>query len=822
MSLTLIPEWSYDTLPGHFDELTAPDGSSRSHWSAFVRSLETLSPEGFEKRWDEGRKLIADHGITYNVYEDPQSINRPWPLDPVPLLIGDAEWRSLEAAVVQRATLLNRILQDLYGPQNLVHAKRLPAEIVYRHPAFLRACHGIQPPDGVWLHNYAIDLARAPDGKWWVLSDRTQAPSGSGYALENRMVSARTLPDVLQQASARSLQPFFTSVKNSLINLAKNADNPRIVLLTPGPYNETYYEHAFLARHLGIALVEGGDLTVRDARVYLKTLNGLLPVDVILRRLDDSFCDPLELRADSMLGVPGLVEAVRQKNVAIANALGSGLVETAALPAFLPTLCQHLMGESLRIPSVATWWCGGETELSYVSRNLHGLVLKPSFGGRTATPIFTDRLSASELEAVTRRVLANPAEFVAQEQVALSTAPVFSANQKFEARPIVVRLFAVAYRGSYRVMPGGLTRVSSSTDTLVVSVQSGGGSKDTWVLGPEPDVVAARAATAILDVSRATIDLPSRVADNLLWLGRYTERVEFGYRTLRGILRSERNAVARQSGTAILENLGYLHEDETIEESLECLWDPERRGGLAWSVLEVRRLAWLLRDRISNDAWRVLHSLQALSAPREDALRVPHALDALDRGVLELNAFSGIVMESMTRGPAWRFLDLGRRIERALQLIDVLLYGLATFPASTTESGRLELLLDIADSTLTYRSRYLTTLQADLLTDLLLIDEANPRSVAFQIADIAAHLTALAPANARLDRLRPESRLILDCSTRIKLADVDPLLAPDEEMMRPEFENLLEHLGEALRAVCTHVTSAYLTHIAPQRASSVS
>jgi uncharacterized circularly permuted ATP-grasp superfamily protein/uncharacterized alpha-E superfamily protein len=821
LNLTFIPQWSYEPLVGHYDELSSPDGNPRPHWSPLVRSLETLSPAGFESRWDEGRRLIRDHGITYNVYEDPRSIERPWPLDPVPLLLGESEWASLEAAIQQRATLLNAILADLYGPKTLIQNKLLPPELILGHPAFLRACHGITPPNGVWLHSYAVDLARSPDGTWWVLADRTQAPSGAGYALENRMVSARTLPDVLQQSSARPLDRFFSATKHSLINSARNTDNPRIVLLTPGPYNETYFEHAFLARHLGIALVEGGDLTVRDARVYLKTLSGLLPVDVILRRLDDGFCDPLELRPDSMLGIPGLVEAVRQGTVSVVNALGSGLVETAALPAFLPSLCTQLLGETLKLPSVATWWCGDAAPLSYVTQNLRGLVLKPTFAGRTATPIFTDSLTAAELEGVAHRIAAAPADYVAQEQVLLSTAPVFTNEHRLEARPIVLRAFAVASRGGYRVMPGGLTRVSSSSDTLIVSVQSGGGSKDTWVLGRDTEPTFPHSATAILDVSRATIDLPSRVADNLFWLGRYVERVECGYRILRGILRSERNAMARESGLAILRNFGYLADEEALDLALESLYDSERRGGLAWSLLEVRRLAWLLRDRISADSWRVLHRLEPSEQPRDSALRVTHALDSLDRGVLELNAFAGLVMESMTRGSAWRFLDLGRRIERALQVVDLLLRGLATFPAAANESGRLELLLDIADSTLTYRSRYLTTLQADLLVDLLLIDEANPRSVAFQITRIGQHLADLSQASP-LERLRPESRLILDCSTRLKLADVDPLLEADNDQLRPRFEAMLIHLGDSLRQVCDQVSSAYLTHLARQRASTTS
>src|SRR5277367_3413803 len=406
------PVWSYEATPGFYDEVLGSGTELRPHWGALSESLTSIGHPGLARRWREGQRLIHDNGITYNVYSDPESTSRPWPLDPVPLMMDPAEWKTIEVAVIQRAMLFNSILADLYGPQRLLREKMLPAELVFPNPAFLRPCWGIQPPGGVFLHMYAADLARSPDGQWWVLADRTQSPSGAGYALENRLVTTRVLPDVFRASHIRRLANFFQTYRDALQRLVPaNRENPRIVLLTPGPYNETYFEHAFLARYLGYTLVEGGDLTVRDNSVFLKTLGGLLPVDLIMRRQDDTFCDPLELREDSMLGVPGLVQAVRAGNVALVNALGSGLLESPATAAFLPGLCKHLLGEELKMPTVATWWCGEEEPRSHVLENLSGLVIKQTFGSARRLPIFGAKLSAAEREQLLEEIRQAPADY---------------------------------------------------------------------------------------------------------------------------------------------------------------------------------------------------------------------------------------------------------------------------------------------------------------------------------------------------------------------------------------------------------------------------
>jgi uncharacterized circularly permuted ATP-grasp superfamily protein/uncharacterized alpha-E superfamily protein len=825
---------AYSPLPNHFDEMISEEGVPRGHWSEVVEFMDRLGARGLSKRWEEGRRIIEQNGVTYNVYGDPRSVDRLWPLDPVPLVIDSSEWRGIEKAIIQRATLLNAILADVYGPQRLIFDRMLPAELVFAHPSFLRPCHGIAAPAGIFLHSYSADLARSPDGQWWVLADRAQAPSGTGYALENRTVSNRTLPDLLGRIHVRPLEEFVQRLLATLVDIAPgHKDNPRIVLLTPGPYNETYFEHAYLARQLGISLVEGGDLLVRERRVFLKTLGGLLPVDVIFRRQDDGFCDPLELRSDSLLGVPGLVQAAREGKVAIANMLGSGLAESPGLLAFLPGLCRHMLGEDLRMPSVATWWCGEDGPRRYVEDHSSGLVIKPALQALRQPPVFVDTLSEADRSSLLERMRKRPQDFVAQEQVALATAPVWDERgEGLLPRHYVLRVHAVASNGTYTVMPGGLTRVSASHDTLVVSVQSGGGSKDTWVLteGPISAVQTPAGRTHIVDVNRSTFDLPSRVADNLYWLGRYAERIDSGVRLARGAL----VRVSRQSGQSedlaairdVLRGTGYLtpRGDEWDTESLgreldAVITDPGRRGGLLWTVNRMHRIGWLLRDRLSTDTWLVLNRLaQKFQEPMPpDPVRRSALLALLDRTVLRLSAFSGNVMESMTRGQGWRFLDLGRRIERALKMLDLLRFGLAP-SAEDSESERLEALLEVADSLITYRSRYLSSMQADLVVDLLLQDEANPRSVAYQLVQLQAELEHL-PAPGVDARISPDRRILETVVADVRTVELDALMREDRQGRRTRLQVLLNSVRRRLQELSDVLIRAYLTHTLPTRQS---
>jgi uncharacterized circularly permuted ATP-grasp superfamily protein len=620
-----ISGWEYKSKPDFWDEYQTAEGQTRPHWQQFRNSLESIGRTEFDRRWQSAQQIIRTNAITYNVYGDARGAERLWPLDPVPLILPEDEWAFLEKAISQRATLLNLILNDCYGPQNLLKQHRLPPELLFANPNFLRACHGIPVPNDMRLAFYGVDLARSQNGQWWVIADRTQVPSGAGYALENRVVSSRTLPSFFNQHSIRPLNNFFAARRNGLLSLAPG--NRRMVMLTPGPYNETYFEHSFLAKTYAVPLVEGPDLTVRDQRVFLKTLEGLSPVDLILRRQDDNFCDPLELRGDSLLGIPGLLGAVRAGNVVVANALGSGLIETPAHKAFLPGLCRHLLGEDLLLPSVATWWCGQPAERNFVLENLHKLILKPAFPSFGLSPVFGADLDAKGLDLLRNKIKSRPANYIAQEMVSLSTSPVWT-EDGLSSRHIMMRAFAAWDGQGYSVMPGGLTRVSQSPTSLIVTMQHGGVSKDTWVLGrPEQSQFARLPVAGEESQPALSSDLPSRVADNLFWLGRYTERVESmirSFRTVLPVLAGEEDALHNISLEAVLQVLvGYtylpksvltapigeqLHQLETMLTSM--IHDPAGISSLGFNLKQMRHAAWPLKERLSGDTWRVLQQIE--------------------------------------------------------------------------------------------------------------------------------------------------------------------------------------------------------------------
>jgi uncharacterized circularly permuted ATP-grasp superfamily protein/uncharacterized alpha-E superfamily protein len=787
----------------------------------------------FRKRADVGQRLIQANGITYNVYGDPQGKERPWRMDAIPLIIGEQEWAGIERAVSQRVSLLNAVLADLYGTQRLIRDRLLPPELVFANPSFLRPCHGLTPPGGVFLQNYAVDLARAPSGQWWVIADRTQAPSGLGYALENRLVTARTLPTLLERCHVRSLARFFESTFDALLQLAPNrVASPRVVLLTSGPHNETYFEHSYLSKHWGVPLVGGDDLTVRDNRVYLKTLGGLNQVDVIVRRLDDDFCDPLELRGDSLLGVPGMVQAARSGAVFIANSLGSGLVETPALMAFLPGLCRSLLGEDLRLPSVATWWCGQDEPRRHVLENLDDLVIKPTFprfGQRAEFPAAAGTDARRDLVA---RLESRPAQYVAQEQVDLSTAPI-QTHRGLEPRHVVLRALAAWDGNGYAVVPGGLTRVATGRQSLVVSMQLGGGSKDTWVVNergarerePRP---ALRPAT---DLGTAT-ELSSRVADNLFWLGRYAERLESMARLIRVLLPgvSGESELGRGAGVDtilhFLRGLGLLPPEFQHALIAKQWWrlqnllghmvfDANAATSIGWNLRQVRRLSWEVKERLSQDTWRVLQQLERgfTAAPTSPDRRFVAAMQQLDDVVIMLSAFAGLLSENPTRGHGWRFLDIGRRIERALQMIEWLRVGVATAPMP--DDGCLEVLLQAADSSTTYRSRYLTAIRTRYVLELLLVDEANPRSVAYQVVALQDRITGLPPVGDGGDageRLTADGML-----GELRRARLEELRRRDVRGQRLALESHLQGLRSGVNGLAGALAARYLSHSIPSR-----
>ena len=814
----------YTAVEGRYDELLSAPGSPRPHWDAFLRSL--AGREGIEvsETLSLMEREIRENGITYNVYADPKGADRPWEVDPLPLLLSATEWDEIAAGIAQRADLLNRVLADIYGPQELLRSGAIPPSIIFGHSGYLHQVQGIRPPGGVHLFNYAADLARSPDGHWWVVNDRTQAPSGAGYALENRLVVSRVFPQMFKELHVQHLAAFFEALRESMMRWAPkdHADrvfervNPLVVLLTPGPYNETYFEHALLARYLGFPLVEGSDLTVRDGCVWMKTVEGLKRVNGVLRRQDDDYCDPLELRSDSALGIPGLTDCARRGTVLLANALGSGVLESGGLLGYLPKLSEQLLGEPLRLPSVATWWLGEPAALDDAWRRLDKLIIKPLERSAQEPAVFGADLSAAERVALRERVAARPQRYVAQEWVHVSQAPVLEASgepgrgEQMSSRTVGLRVFAVATPNGYHVLPGGLTRVAGDDHSRVIAMQRGGRSKDTWVLSDAPvnasfSLLSRTVKPEDLVASRANV--PSRAAENLFWFGRYGERCDATARLLRvaiaDVLDDSREPSDGVPPTLTLaQRFGLIDSTEhPSTDLLRAATHPDE--GLSERFKQLSRVAFNLRDRMSADHWRSLNQLIAdpvfQRGLSSTSLGLPLAMAWLDRAVTSMTTLSGFVLDGMTRGVGWRFLSIGRRLERLSTLCNVLQVA--------THEGRthgLDWLLEYADSTVTYRSRYLVAPEWLPVLDLLLRDEVNPRSVAFQVKGLAEYIAKLELSHGRFasDVLAPAHHALRN------LSSVD--LHPESEALA----EVISALQRAANAVSDELTLKFFSHAA--------
>jgi len=825
----------YATQLGVYDEMVAKERKVLPYWERFMDAIATLGSEQLELRRREAQRLLRENGVTYNVYGDAQKLTRPWRLDPVPLLISSEDWSLIETGLKQRAELLNLILKDIYGTQQLLKKGLLPSELVLAHDGFLHPCVGALPQLQRELIVYSANLARGHNGRMLVLDDRSQAPSGAGYALENRTVMTRVLTDIFRETQVHRLSGFFKALRKGLADIAPhNKEDPRIVILTPGSLNETYFEHAYLSSYLGFSLVQGDDLTVRDGRVWLKSLDGLQPVDVILRRVDDSFCDPLELRSASRLGVAGLLEAVRRNNVAIANPLGSSVLENPGLLAFLPRLARYFLNQELILPSVATWWCGQRRERDFVLQNLDRLIIKPINRSSGNYVLFGGQLSAREKDLLRAAIIAKPHCYVGQEQVSFSTVPSFI-DRHIEPRFAVIRSFAVASGGDYQVMPGGLTRIARQQDDFIVSNQAGGISKDTWVLADEPDKQVSLWFQPGRDVvlSATAEPLTSRAANNLFWVGRYLERIKAATRLMRTILLKlaetlELNdpldsqcltvllsALTQVTGTYpgfVTSNASVLKEPQ--HELLALAKNVQRSGTLAANIQAFAQTAFSIRDVWSQDTWRCVDNIQRRWQQRVvngdcDPEQLQKHLDDLITGFV---AFIGLTTESMTREAGWLMLDSGRRLEHALALIALLRATVVQRHEPALQNQMLEAVLISTDSLSIYRRRYRSFIKLPMVLELLLMDETHPRSLAYQLHQLSDHLSAL-PRERGKGQLSEEERLILRAYTDLRLVKVSELVnAADDDGVYSELESVLSAMTELLWQLYEVLAQAYFSH----------
>jgi uncharacterized circularly permuted ATP-grasp superfamily protein/uncharacterized alpha-E superfamily protein len=797
---------------GHFDELrglqspiqglTQSQGQSQSQsqsqgnassaiapaWTTFFNFLGADGFEDLNHRTANLRRQIRDNGVTYNVYADANGPQRPWSLDLFPLIISEGDWANIESGIKQRTRLLNGIMADVYGPQDLLKQGLLPAALVQGHPGYLRAMQGVQPAGGMFLRIAAFDMAKGPDGRWWVVSQRTQAPSGLGYLLENRLSISMLFSEAFQGMQVQRLAESYKALVDSMKTLSAVPDS-RIVLLTPGPYNETYFEHAYLARYLGLTLVEGNDLLVRGERLYLKTLQGLEPVHGLLKRLDDEFLDPLELRADSTLGVPGLLQVIRAGNLQVANAPGSAFLESSAMLGFMPALSEHLLGETLQVPTLSTWWCGEQAVMQDMLPQLKNCVIKPTYPGTGMQSVIGHTLSQRALDEWAGRILRHGEDYTVQAYLPLSQTPTWQ-GEKIAPRSAMLRVFALPDgQGGWRVLPGGLARLAGKNENIA-SMQYGGSSADVWALGqsakaaPAMDApVAAHGEPEGDKLAQGSIKeqqhnriiarkqpVTSRAAENLYWLGRYTERAENSLRlaqltlqSLAGIDQSSGPLQAWLTGMAVSNALVLptvpaasqaAQARRVFERSLIAgLADTQTYASVGYNLRSLKSAASAVRERLSQEQWHVIVQMEQDFFRRCEALSsgsAAHdyssleALRILDMTSSFLAAITGAQTDRMMRDDGWRLLSIGRHIERLGTLSGAMALGFDT--GAVFDDAGFSAIVAMFDSTITFHAQYQQRRDLNALLDLLVLSQDNPRSLSWVIKSLKSRLLKL-PGN---------------------------------------------------------------------------
>jgi uncharacterized circularly permuted ATP-grasp superfamily protein/uncharacterized alpha-E superfamily protein len=834
---------SFDELHGRIAEEAATGAELAPAWQGF---FDAAGPEGWVALAQTRARIerrVRDDGVTYNVYADGAAAAGAWPLEPLPFLLDAASWRNIEQGVAQRARLLDAVLADVYGGRRLLDEGLLPAALVLAHPQYLRALHGCRPAGGVHLHVAAFDLARGADGDWRVVSQRTQAPSGLCYLLQNRLIVSQQFPAAFRDLHVQRIAAGLLGLLQALQRLSPEGDDARMVLLTPGPHNETYFEHAFLSRYLGVTLVEAGDLAVRGERLFLKTLHGLEPVHVLLRRVDDEYLDPLELRGDSALGVPGLLGVIRAGQVVVANAPGAGFLESPGLAAYWPAVARRLLGEDLLLPSATSWWCGEDSVWAAQRERLAEFVVAPTFPAGATTESFAPH-GVAELAPAARAALlaeidARPDAYTLQARVRPSEIPVWN-DGALEPRAALVRVYAMTDgRGGWQVLPGALTRVATRRDAAQdawLSMQHGSVSVDTWVLA-QGRVDAASSLPGPLvaaDLAHTRRSVTSRAAENLYWLGRYTERADNSVRLARITLESLNDA-----DPALLDALGRLalrnglvgggvpqpgQSVRVFERSLvHALADP-LAGSVGFNLRALRQCAQALRERLSEEHWKLIDGagrdfedrLGAILRPRGlaeplvgagPADAVGDVLGALERATTRLAAITGAQSDRMTRDDGWRLLSVGRQTERLDFLVQALTLGLqGGLPA---RDDGFALLLELFDSTITYRARFQARRELPPLLHLLVLDLDNPRSLAGVACTLRDHVARLARHEARWAQ-----RVLGDLPAPDEWS-LPALCGQDDDGRHATLLASLQTLHERTQALSAEVGRRLFSHVGP-------
>lgn len=819
----------YSPRLGFFDEVYGADGQLREHWQYPIEALKGVGANGLAERQLKARRILRDDGASYNLDTQP-NVSQIWNLDPVPMVLSSAEWSDLESGLQERSELLDLLLKDIYGDRTLIRHKVIPPAALFADSGYLRECTGIKLPIGNQLVLHAADLLRRTDGSWQVIGDRTQTPSGSGFALENRTVLTRVMPSLFRDAQVHRLSQYFHALRSTLSQLGNGTEMPRVVMLTAGHQSEAYFEQAYLANYLGYTLVQSRDLTVRDGFVWMKSLSGLSKVDIILRGVDDDACDPVSLRSDSMIGVPGLLDVVRNRGVTVANPLGSGVLENPLLAKYLPAVATHFLGRDLRLNSVPTWWCGDPLELNYVKANFDSLLIRRTRRAEGQHSVFVSSLRAAERADLLNSVLANPTGYVAQEAVQPSLAPMLY-QQQLQSRPVVMRAFSVASKGSYSVMPGGLTRVGTSDDSRYVSNQAGALSKDTWILASEPesDLSLRGFDDSYSSENHEDSDLPSRVVESMFWFGRYAERAESSIRLLRVVfdqlsgidpLPNECRELllhAVSTTTGSLPGFTASNADliDTDSEFLDLITNPLREGSIASCLYAMLNTTDSIRELLSTDMQSlcsdIRDQLELLGKQWSDGIQAAPA-EALDPFVSTLLALSGLTHESMVKGKAWHFIEIGKRLERSQRTIE-LHRAMLVIPAVNQDiAWMLKPTLASTETLIAYRRQHRGHFDLTNGLKLTLLQRNSPRSLSFQFDKFQENLAEINGVN-QTGQIQADSREILKASNALLLANLEELITIDPDTgQREQLAALLDMLSNAVSEASRLVAERYFDH----------
>ena len=809
------PPSIFDTIsvqPGSYCEPFSTPACPRPHWQSLIDALDERGRATLVSDYERARRMRHEDGATINPFDDLTEQTTSWALDMIPFPISAQEWAGIEAGVIQRASLLEKILADTYGPQELLKNGQIASELIFANPNFLHACHGIRPTGNRFLTFYAVDLYRSSDGQFKVLYDHGTNPAGLGYALENRIVMSRLYSSLYHKTQIRRLAPFFQIFHRALIQRSSlRKDDPGIVLITPGPDSPIYFEHALLSRYLGYPLVEGQDLTVRNGKVFLKKMADLEPVEAIFRHITDHDSDPFALRRATSSGVAGLIQVCREQNIDIVNPIGSGFIETPALQVSLSALCRDLLGEELLLANHQTWWAGDPEGLQYILNHLSKLQISSAMHRKNLFDHSIDLRTA---------IAASPAKYLGSSPVVPTTVPSWD-GKGIAANNSIFRIFACATEHGFTVMPGGLAITASDTAILLKNCPEKQQSKDIWVLSDEPvELFSMMSGLTAIPEFKRTSDLPNRVADNLLWLGRYLERAEGLTRLLRAVFRRLSGEDRPEEVPDLQFLLTILQKKNIIPKPIDggsaftlevhqhlknALYRKDRAESIRSILRRVQRTARNVRDRLSVDSIRVVNRMENF---RETSNVEP--LELLDQTLFTLSSFSGLAMESMTRGLGWSFLDMGRRIERAMNQAILIRIGL---PLVCSDShNTLQALLEVSDSLMTYRGRYRSAFQLAPVLDLLLADEGNPKSLVFQFNQLMAHVDQL-PHQEERRFASKEERSVLEMQTALRMLDLSGIDCGKESGDLESLAAFLTTIEIQLKGFAEQVSAHYLIRV---------